>query len=175
MKKILKLFPSEKDFASFYEKEKWRIKQSLGSAVLIEHVGSTSVPSLGGKGIIDIAIGVPKLSDLRPTADKLIDIGYFADLDNAMPSDRIFLASREHDSTLGDYHVHIVVKYGDEWIKLLFFRDKLRSDESLRKEYEALKEKLLAATNADRRKYKKLKNDFIQKVLENLDDDWLAD
>ena len=167
MKKVLRLFPFDKNFARLFAKEKNRLTKILGEKIAIEHVGSTAVDGLSGKGIIDIAVGVAKKSDLRPTADILAKSGYFFDLDNETPDDRIFLASREHDSTLGDYHLHVVVKNGDEWKRFIFFRDQLRASKKLREEYMNLKEKLFRETGANREKYKKLKNKFIEDTLED--------
>lgn len=166
VKKTLKLYPYSDDFSRLFEIERLRLKEVLGSMLDIEHVGSTSVLGLGGKGIIDIMVGVKSSSEIYSTVNKLVAAGYFADLDNPLPKDRYFLASREHDSTIGDYHLHVVVKNGDEWNRLLCFRDKLRGSRKLRDDYMKLKEKLFAETDADREKYKKLKNNFIQRVLE---------
>ena len=164
MKKSLKLFPFDDNFSLFFNSEKARLSRAL-DPVVIEHIGSTAVPGLGGKGIIDIAIGVPESFVLQTVANKLINLGYFYNLDDKMPKDRIFLASREHDSTLGDYHLHVVVKDGDEWNNLLFFRNCLINNIRLRNEYMTLKERLFNETGADREKYKELKNNFIQRVL----------
>ncbi|MCL2280483.1 GrpB family protein [Candidatus Saccharibacteria bacterium] len=165
MKKVLRLFLYDAKFVEMSEKEKARLEKLLGPKVLITHIGSTAVPGLGGKGIIDIVVGVPKQSDLHIVANELAQNGYFFDLDNENPEDRIFLASREHNSTLGDYHIHVVVKNGDEWNQLIFFRDSLRNNEKLRNEYIDLKEKLFTTTGADREKYKKQKSDFIEKAV----------
>ena len=167
MKKILRLFPADSNFPKLFEKEKVRLEKIIGSENSIEHVGSTAVPGLGGKGIIDIAIGVPNFADISAVAGKLMQHGYFPDLDHEPSADWewFFLASREHNSTLGDYHLHITVKNGNEWKRLLLFRDSLRNNPNLRNKYMKLKKELLIATGADREKYKKSKNDFIESVL----------
>lgn len=165
MKKILKLFPADKKFTEMFEREKERLGKILDAEVAIEHVGSTAVSELGGKGIIDMVIGVPNSSDLEGTAKVIAGMGYYYDLDNEMGGDRIFLASREHDSTLGDYHIHIVVKGSDEWKRFLLFRDRLRNDVRLKDEYMGLKEKIMVETGVDREKYKRLKSKFIEQVI----------
>jgi len=165
MKKKLQLFSGDANFVKLFAIEKQRLTSVLGPDVVIEHIGSTSVPALGGKGIIDIAVGVPNKIGLQQTAKILRGVGYFLDLDHDRPNDRIFLASREHDSTLGDYHLHIIVKGSDEWNQLLLFRDLLRADRSLADEYMILKNKLFDETSADRRQYAEMKSYFIQKTL----------
>jgi GrpB-like predicted nucleotidyltransferase (UPF0157 family) len=165
MTKPLHLFPPSDQFDRMFETERVRLEKLLGKKVQIEHMGSTAIPGLGGKGIIDIAIGVVRLSDLQPVANILISAGYFPDLDNQLPAGRIFLASREHDSVLGDYHLHIMVTGSGEWNDFIVFRDQLRSNQELRNEYMSLKNKLLIDTQADRGEHKRLKGSFIQKVL----------
>ena len=168
MKKSLQLFPADEEFVRLFTKEKARLTKILGPMVTIEHIGSTAVSGLGGKGIVDIMVGVELASELNPTASKLIEHGYFPDEDNDTPSDRIFLASKEHDSTLGDYHLHIVVRNNDEWMRLNFFRDELIRNSKLRDEYMKLKKGLFVSTGADREKYKKQKNEFIRNVLKEM-------
>lgn len=56
--------PYDPIFPKLFIKEKNRLKKFLGRTVLIEHVGSTAIPGLGGKGIIDIAIAAPDKNDL---------------------------------------------------------------------------------------------------------------
>lgn len=165
MKKALKLFPSNSNFSVLFDKEKNRIEKALGSKVTIEHIGSTAVPGLGGKGIIDILIGVMSDKDINSSVDRLVEGGYYLDLDNPIDLDRVFLASREHDSRLGDYHLHVVLKDGRQWKDIIYFRDLLRTDDSVRHEYSSLKKSLFASTEADRLKYKKQKGEFIENIL----------
>ena len=129
-------------------------------------VNKAIIDNIDGDNIIDIAVGVSTDNELEPAANKLIKAGYFPDLDNELPRGRIFLASREHDSTFGDYHLHIVVSGDSEWNKFIAFRDQLKNDSALRDEYMSLKNRLLVDTKADRREYKHLKANFIQKTLE---------
>lgn len=164
--KALKLYPAAADFSQQFMKEKHRLEKVLGSGVQIEHVGSTAVPGLGGKGIIDILIGTVGGTSLTEIADKLVSAGYFPDLDNDIGNERIFLASREHDSTLGDYHLHVVHQGSAQWAEFVVFRDGLRADSMLRDEYDSLKQRLLQETHGDRRQYKQQKSAFIQHVLE---------
>jgi Uncharacterized conserved protein len=162
---MLKLFPADEKFAEIFMKEKIRLVEMLGPEVEIEHVGSTAVSGLGGKGIIDMLVGVVDASMMNVVVDILVENGYFVDLDNEITSGRVFLASREHNSTLGDYHLHVVVKNEDEWCQFLFFRDELRRSNELRDRYMNLKKELFVETGADREEYKKMKSDFVQNVL----------
>lgn len=166
MKKALHLYDASDAFPEMFWRERLRLRALLGESVAIEHVGSTAVEGLSGKGTIDIAIGVATIEDIQPTSAVLSNAGYFFDLDHESPTDRMFLASREHDSTFGDYHLYVVVKGEGQWNELVGFRDRLRRDASLKKEYMELKHMLYDETEADREKYKQKKGDFITRVLE---------
>lgn len=165
MKKILKLFPSDEKFIELFASEKTRLAKILGPVVQIEHVGSTAVPGLGGKGIIDIAVGVEKNSDIQLTANVLAQNGYSVDNSKKRPGDRVLLLSHEHNGTFNRYGLLVIVKGGEEWRQFLLFRDHLRASKKLRDEYMSLKERSFIKSGADREIYKKLKNDFIQDVL----------
>lgn len=67
--------PYSKIFPELFLKEKRRIASHIKSILAIEHIGSTSVPNLGGKGIIDIAIAVPK-HDMDAVREQLQKLGY---------------------------------------------------------------------------------------------------
>lgn len=162
----LKLYKSDYESQQkAFEKEKTRILELLNRDVRVEHIGSTSVPDLDGKGIIDMMIVASDRAEMKKFADILTKNGYFYDFDTIYPPDRTFLASREHDSVRGDYHIHISVAGTPEELNALKFRDTLRSNENLRREYEKLKYDLHEATGANRREYKRLKSQFIVDVL----------
>ena len=59
-RKIIKLIPHHKSWVPFFEKEKTRILKSIPS-MNVEHVGSTAIPSISAKPIIDIALGIKKI------------------------------------------------------------------------------------------------------------------
>jgi len=165
LKKPLKLLPYDEGFPKMFMREKKKLLKMLGETIDIEHVGSTAVKNLSGKGIIDIAIGATDEKDLPKIAEKLAQNGYFFDRDNETPSDRFFLASREHDSTFGDVHLHVVQKNAREWNNLIQFRNLLNSYEKLRTEYERLKQNLAKLTDDNRQKYKHLKGQLIDELM----------
>src|SRR5579885_662783 len=67
--------PYSETFPRLFEKEKKRIAAYLGDTAIIEHVGSTSIPNMGGKGIIDLALAVSS-DDLDAITDRLQNLGY---------------------------------------------------------------------------------------------------
>lgn len=127
----------------------------------IEHVGSTAIPSIVAKPIVDIAILVDDLDVAEGWQVPLKKLGYWYKGKQAdMPDRRFFVKGPESCRTV---YLHLVNK--QEFDKLVRFRDYLQHDKELANQYSELKLKL-AATNSDNRiNYSKLKNDFIQSVL----------
>lgn len=157
--------PYSKIFPELFQKEKERISSNLKEALAIEHVGSTSIPGLGGKGIIDIAIAVSK-ANMDLASKKLQDLGYeyrptFSTTDRFYF--KISLPDPEEENRR--YHIHLTNPENNEWKKLLSFRDYLRSHESVAKEYAEIKKKSAEEVNEDGALYRKKKAPFFAKIL----------
>ncbi|HZZ35781.1 MAG TPA: GrpB family protein [Caulobacteraceae bacterium] len=141
------------------EEEIARLRTALGPAALaIEHYGSTSVPGLMAKPIIDLQIGVADIALGLDFVDPLTALGYDYAGSQGIPDHHIFGrgAARTHLA-------HVVVFGGEQWTKTLRFRDRLRSDPSVRAAYEALKLDL-AARVATRAEYTAGKAAFIERM-----------
>jgi GrpB-like predicted nucleotidyltransferase (UPF0157 family) len=118
--------PYSKIFPELFQNEKMRISNSLKNALAIEHVGSTAIPNLGGKGIIDIAIAVAK-QELEYTSAILQSLGYEFRPSFSTP-DRFYYVIHLPDPEEGSrrYHVHLTYLSSKEWKELIGFRDYLR-------------------------------------------------
>jgi GrpB-like predicted nucleotidyltransferase (UPF0157 family) len=149
-----------------YEKEKQVIARLLGEHILsIEHVGSTAVPGLAAKPIIDIMIGVKNLDEGRQTCiQPLQDIGYHyvPDFEIELP-DRCFLYRGSEDGH--SHHVHITEPNSIFWIEHILFRDYLRKYPAAAEKYGELKQHLAQKYKTQRAEYGQAKTDFIQNVL----------
>ena len=135
------------------------IRQVLGDAATIEHVGSSAV-GIGGKNIIDILVGV---KNPREAADRLIAAGYFEGNDSH--EDRIFLASRQEETQAGDTHIHVCLKDSPVYCDFLILRDYLRAHPEEAKAYEDHKHEFSEQANRDRKQYKKLKSAYVSELL----------
>ncbi len=147
-----------------FEAEKIFLIEVIGQWLCgsIEHVGSTSVPGLIAKPVIDIMFGVQSLEKSRPAIDVLTNNGYqyFAYKDDVMhwfckPSD----AFRTH-------HLHLIPYQSQLWQQRLLFRDLLRLNSDIAHEYSVLKQNLAQCYRDDREAYTREKWPFIQRVLE---------
>ncbi len=138
-----------------------KIRNALGSVALcIEHIGSTSVPELAAKPVIDMLVVVddPSKEDLYLPA--MIECGY--ELRVREPD---FEEHRMFRTPERDVHIHIFPKGSGEIERYLLFRDFLRFDSETRIKYETLKRKLSTLNWADMNEYADAKTSFIEDVI----------
>jgi len=146
-----------------FEEDKEAIQRALGPLVHgVEHVGSTSVPGLAAKPIIDIMLGV-KVDDLDRIIEPLKRIGYEynPDWEISMPLRRYF--RRLGPDGTNTHHLHAVALGGAFWARHLRFRDYLRAHPDKAQEYGALK-KTLAGRRQGSIDYTFAKTEFIRSV-----------
>lgn len=158
--------PYSELFPELFSKEKEKLSRGLGNNVLdIQHVGSTSVAGLGGKGIIDIAIAVRK-EDLKNISKKLSDLGYiFREIGSA--PERLFFRGDfpDNEEETRRYHIHVTFKESSEWKTLLAFRNYLRSHQEIAKQYAELKKNCVKEAKGNGELYRQRKAPFFQEIL----------
>lgn len=133
----------------------------------IHHIGSTSIPGLSAKPIIDILIGVEDYMSLPESFfDAFKTIGIYRL--RVEKDDEIVLAKFKDTTFQKHTHfIHIVNKEQQKYTELLKFRDYLRSHSDARMEYQRLKEKLSTQYADDRPKYTQEKEAFIKSIINN--------
>ncbi|MBV8236313.1 MAG: 16S rRNA processing protein RimM [Acidimicrobiia bacterium] len=143
-----------------FEAEAARLRDALGDVALrIEHVGSTSVPGLAAKPVIDIQVSVPSFDPEDRYARPLVQLGYEQFPDPATPEHRIFTLPKGGGPRQVNLHV---CEAGSEWERRHpAFRDRLRADAAARDQYAALKRELALAYGNDVESYADAKGDFI--------------
>lgn len=133
----------------------------------IQHVGSTAIPGLSSKPILDIQIAVQSLEDMKLMAVPILQkIGYEYWDNNPDPKRMFFVKGMPPYGEQRTHHVHIVEHNSEHWRNKLIFRDYLRSHVKIAKEYEQLKAKLAQEHMHDREKYTDAKLSFVNKVLQ---------
>ena len=149
-------------WADRYEQESALIAGALSELVVgIEHVGSTAVPGLVAKSIVDVMVGVRQLSDGKRCIAPLDNVGYEYRGDGGFPN---HLFWRKGDPR--QVHLHMVEHENDFWREHVSFRDKLRASQELIQEYAALKKRLAHTYHHEKQAYTDAKGPFIQAVLE---------
>jgi GrpB-like predicted nucleotidyltransferase (UPF0157 family) len=145
-------------WAEVFEAERVRLAPVFdGKAVAIEHVGSTSVPDLCAKPIVDILVGLRELELTDDQIAAMEELGYHYMGEHGLPG-RLFF--RKEPRT---HHVHVVEHGGSHWERQLVFRDTLRSDPAERRRYDQFKRRL-AAEGHPREVYAELKTPFIREI-----------
>lgn len=128
----------------------------------VEHVGSTAVPGLPAKPIIDIMAGVADLSSSVPAIDALKSLRYCY-FDYKADQMHWFCKPSDFERT---HHLHLIPWKSPLWHDRLVFRDRLRNDAVTRRSYAELKIALASTYREDREAYTEAKTDFIQSVLQ---------
>lgn len=147
--------------------ERRRLARVLGEVAKgIEHCGSTAVPGMRAKPILDILVGVSPLDDWAKCEDPLESLGYDYAANAGVPGHHIF--GRGRDSTERTHLVHVVEYLGEEWCDNLALRDALRRDASLRGTYLQVKERAAAASPEGRVRYNELKGLFLAQLKARL-------
>jgi GrpB-like predicted nucleotidyltransferase (UPF0157 family) len=150
-----------------YEEESARLNAALGDvAKAIEHFGSTSVPGMRAKPILDILVGVSPFEDWERCKAPLEALGYEFVTDAGIP--RHFIFARGRDRSERTHILHIVDYSTEEWSLNLAFRDALRGDPALCAKYIAEKERAAAAAPEGRARYTQLKSSFISALKDRL-------
>lgn len=157
----LKIFPYNKEFKKKFEKEKKRISKIIKDCE-IYHIGSTAVPRLGGKGIIDIMIGIRSWKESKEIVKKLEKLDFI----HVHPKEkgRIFL-SKNKSLSLSNIHVHIAKIESKVYKELLVFRNYLRKNKKEAERFYKLKLKWSKESIGARKEYNKLKEKYIKEIL----------
>lgn len=133
--------------------------------VSIEHLGSTAVPELASKPIIDIFITVKSIKDADKWIKPLETLGYMFWDENPDKTHLRFFKGMPPFGMKRTHHVHIVEAINNTVEHRILFRNILRQDAKIRSEYEALKLKLSQVYLKDREEYTNQKTEFIENVL----------
>jgi GrpB-like predicted nucleotidyltransferase (UPF0157 family) len=163
MKKLVN--PYRAEFRDIFARQKKILRKCLGKKPRVEHFGSTAVPGLPGKGIVDILIAFKRKSQISAAAKKLASAGYFLSRKGqAARGDRVFLSSRKNESAVGDVHLHLVLEDSEDFKGVLRFRDRLRRNKMLRARYVKIKKEAAVGARGKRERYAKLKSTFIDEA-----------
>ncbi len=144
-----------------YEKAAAEIRSVLGGHCLaIHHIGSTAVPGLAAKPVIDILVEADQLSAIGRLNEKFQRIGFCAKGENGLPGRRYF----EKGGDLRTHHLHCYVQGNPEIKRHLAFRDFLRSNPEQAAAYGTLKKQLAVRFPLDIERYIKEKHAMVQSI-----------
>lgn len=139
------------------------MRASIGAYVVdIQHVGSTAIPGLVAKPIIDIAVALRQLEDVEKCIEPLERLGYEYKGDEGHPGSFFFAKG---DPSRRTYYLHMVEWNSESWRSYIRFRDCLRQHKEVAEEYAKLKRELARKSHGDRDLYTPGKAEFIASVL----------
>jgi GrpB-like predicted nucleotidyltransferase (UPF0157 family) len=140
------------DWPTAFREEEARLRRvPLPTGCVVEHVGSTAVPGLSAKPILDIAIGCPQTVEVTAVIAAVEQAGYQYRGDAGLAGGHLLV--REAAPAVRTHHVHIVDLAGEQWRTYLRLRDWLRANGEARTIYERVKQQLATAHPDDRRAY----------------------
>jgi len=161
---IVKLVPYDPEWAKLFQAEKVRIEEELGDQALgVEHIGSTAIPGMDAKPILDLMVAVPQIEDYRLYVPALERLGYQFRRD--MRDDQqhvLFVKGPEENRT---HYLKLTTLNTDFWHEHTLFRDYLIRHPERAREYRRLKHELLEKYGGLREKYTDDKAAFIRETL----------
>jgi GrpB-like predicted nucleotidyltransferase (UPF0157 family) len=149
------------NWSSQYEQEKKQILLALGDTVTnIQHIGSTSVPGLAAKPVIDMLLGLKHIPLLPMQVSSLESIGYSYYGELGIPGRHYFRRGMPRS-----HQIHAVLIDSEFWKRHILFRDFLRKNPEAAQRYETLKRKLAKEFAGDRISYTDSKTPLIEQLL----------
>ena len=150
-----------------FDEEAKRLRAVLDPSLIIglEHFGSTAIPGLSAKPIIDILIAVRSLSAAQVTfAEALRRLDYVYWADNPKKDRMFFVKGMPPFGSKRSHHVHVTEPHGEMWQRLAF-RDYLRAHPEEAETYGRLKKRLAAEHQTDREVYTDAKSAYVASVM----------
>ncbi len=160
----VEIVPYDPSWPARFDREQDAIGQVLAAWLVgpPEHIGSTAVPGLAAKAVIDIMAPVRSLDASRPAIDAAAGLGYCYSP---------YRPDREHwfckpSPAFRTHHLHLVPHASAQWTGALAFRDYLRAHRDVAADYEALKRRLAEQYRLDREAYTEAKHPFITEITD---------
>ena len=161
--KSVEVVDYDESWRDAFERVRQDLELALGSAALaVHHIGSTSVPGMRAKPVIDVLVEVSELELIEQRMPAFAALGYQARGDYGIPGRLYFSRSATGDRL--PVHVHAYRRGDPQVARHLSFRDSLREHPEMAREYSELKTSLAAAHAHDRDAYQAGKADFIAAV-----------
>ena len=160
---VVRLVAYDPAWPSLFAAEAERLQKLFGAAglvVTLEHTGSTAIPGLAAKPILDILGGYAEGTSASECIDVLTTAGYVHRGEQGIPGREFFRRGNPRS-----YHLHLTTIDSPFWRDHLTFRNRLRADAALRDAYAALKHELAARFPRDREAYIEAKAPFVNDIL----------
>ena len=147
-----------------YNEVERKLRIKLEEGIPINQMGSTAIPNMCGKNIIDILIGAKDAEEFEKITNILCEDGYIA---SKKSKDEIyqFFSSIESETGSGDIHIHLVIIDTMRYSEFLILRDYLLNNPNENKKYSDFKKQIVENGITDRKEYKKVKSEYVTELL----------
>ncbi len=154
-----------------YKKILKKLRTVIEVNVPIDHVGSTVLPRMYGKNIIDILIGARTNEEMDALSNKIIELGYFPGSKRTGYIYRFF-ASTEEETKAGDIHIHLAKVDSDRYKDFLILKNYLLKNKKEKTDYSNFKKNILKTGHNVRDDYKLIKSEYVSKLLDRAREDY---
>jgi GrpB-like predicted nucleotidyltransferase (UPF0157 family) len=158
------VLPHDPRWGDAFSFESNRLEFNVHPNFCFHHIGSTSIPGISAKPILDILLEAPHISLLDQKQMDFESLGYEVKGEFGIPGRRYYVLANP-DKTKGYVHVHAYEKNHPEIARHLLFRDYLRQHREVAAKYQELKESILKNSEISREGYTEAKNPFISEIL----------
>lgn len=174
LKKFILIEEYNPNWIQYFKELKSEIDKALeGMNYRIEHVGSTSVPNLASKPIIDIDIIYKDAFEFEKIKSGLLKVGYYHNGDQGIPNRDVFKRSGKSINQILDglaHHLYVCHIYSKALNRHILFRNHLKKNNLARQEYQTMKYELAEKADQNKKVYAELKelnvNEFIDKIID---------
>lgn len=157
------LVPFNPQWKEIYASEADHLKKKLTSEIIdIQHIGSTSIPGIYSKPIIDILIGVENLENVELITQELVELGYQFFGEANVPG-RLYFRKRNRYN----FNIALCQHQGDIWINNIVFRDYLLNNPEAAAAYSIFKKNAFDSGADTLLKYSNIKHSFIDEMIKN--------
>jgi GrpB-like predicted nucleotidyltransferase (UPF0157 family) len=159
---IVRVCPYTAEWARLFQEERARIQAAIGDYIRdIQHIGSTSVPGLAAKPIIDIGVAIDDFDEAARCIEPLVGLGYRYLGENGIPRRHYFVQGgpRTHQLHMNELHSY-------DWMQTIRFRDELRGHPETLQAYAELKQRLAQQFADNFPAYHAGKDAFIKHILQ---------
>jgi GrpB-like predicted nucleotidyltransferase (UPF0157 family) len=160
----VRVTPYDVEWPAQFRSERDRLVVLAPELLAVEHIGSTAVPGLAAKPIIDIMAAAQSIEVVDQVVQRLCDSGYITSAEfNRSLGDRRWLM--RHAGGHRTHHLHLVLSDSQHWADCMRFRDALRQDGDLANRYADLKQRLASQFGSDRDAYGNAKTAFVASAI----------
>ena len=167
MSQKLIVVPFDRKWNEKFEAEAPEVRKALRLSH-VYHIGSTAIPGIFAKPIIDILGETADLETVEENTPQILELGYEAMGEFGIPGRRYF---RKDVDGVRKFHLHVFVTGSDEALRHLRFRDFMRANPQWAQKYSELKQRLAAECEGDIDRYMDGKDPFI-KEIDRLAESW---